>query len=751
MTTNGIKLRPGQQRILQYQDGKMGVSAVPGSGKTWTLSYLAARLISAGAVDPHQEILIVTLVNAAVENFATRISAQLKAQNQLPGVGYRVRTLHGLANDIVRERPDLAGLSSDYQIIDETEADRIKRSVVRDWLQAHSEFFEPYLEYQEHEKEKVYANKNNLPRMVESIATAFIRLAKDRQLTPDALRQMLLNTQISLPLVEMGTQIYRSYQEALIYRGSVDFDDLIRLALHCLNSDPALVSNLRKRWPYILEDEAQDSSLLQQEILSLLAGESGNWVRVGDPNQAIYETFTTASPQYLLDFLKASRVIERTLPESGRSTLSIIHLANSLITWTQEEHPNPQARTALTPPLIQPTPTDDPQPNPPDCPLCIHFHENGLSPDEEIDFVVSEAEKFLADHPDKTVAILSPRNQRAFKFADELKRRGIPYQDSLLQSTSATRLSTGAIANILQYLSDPKSSGKLASAYTVWRRSEREDDARWGFCQEVAKTLRSCHQVEAFLWPTPVRDWLEAFQENGLSPEIKTELEEFREIAKRWQGTILLPIDQMVLTIAQDLFLDPMELALAHKLSSLLRQLSDNHPDWRLPEFTEELVHIARNQRRYLGFSREDEAFDPDRYPGKVLLATMHKAKGLEWDCVFLTSLNNYNFPSGNEYDRYQSEKWFVQGQLNLEAETIAQLKTLLADHPLGWYQPGRASLEARQEFIRERLRLFYVGITRARRWLTATWNTGRGFQKNVAALPFLELINELERKDEAA
>ena len=77
----------------------------------------------------------------------------------------------------------------------------------------------------------------------------------------------------------MGADLYREYQDALNYRGSVDFDDLIRLALRCLESDPALVTLLRQRWPYILEDEAQDSSLLQQKILSLLSGETGNWVR----------------------------------------------------------------------------------------------------------------------------------------------------------------------------------------------------------------------------------------------------------------------------------------------------------------------------------------------------------------------------------------------------------------------------------------------------------------------------------------
>ncbi|MFW5713488.1 MAG: ATP-dependent helicase, partial [Brevefilum sp.] len=742
-----IKLRPGQERILSYQNGKMGVSAVPGSGKTWTLSYFAAKLIRAGAVNPNQEILVVTLVNAAVENFATRISSHLRAENLLPGYGYRVRTLHGLANDIVRERPDLAGLSNDYQIIDETEADRIKRAVVQDWLGSNIDFFEPYLEYEDYQKEKIYDNKYNLPRMVESIATAFIRLAKDRQLTPETLRQRLLNTQIKLPLVEMGTQIYRSYQEALVYRGSVDFDDLIRLALHCLESDPALVDLLRERWPYILEDEAQDSSLLQQQILSILTGDSGNWVRVGDPNQAIYETFTTASPQYFLDFLNKPNVMERTLPESGRSSQSIINLANRLIEWTQTEHPNLEARSALNPPFIQPTPPDDPQPNPMDCPECIQFVERGLSPDEEINYVVTEVEKFLAENPDKTIAILTPRNIRAFKFADELKRREIPYIDSLLQSTSATRLSTGAIANILQYLSNPKSSRKLASAYKVWRRSAREDNERWPFHKEVAKVIRSCDNVEDYLWPSPTQDWLEEALDQVSHQTARQELTDFREVVKRWHNTILLPIDQLVLTVSQDLFLDPVELALAYKLSSLLRQFSDDHPDWRLPEFTEELANIARNERRYLGFSREDEAFNPNLYPGRVLVATMHKAKGLEWDCVFLTSLNNYNFPSGHDYDQFQSEKWFVRGHLNLEAETIAQLKILLEDHPFGWHEPGKASLEARQEFIRERLRLFYVGITRARRWLTATWNTGRTSQKNVAALPFLELINDLERR----
>jgi len=742
-----IKLRPGQQRILRYREGKMGVSAVPGSGKTWTLSYLAAKLIQSGAIDPDQEILVVTLVNAAVDNFSNRISSQLQAENLLPGFGYRVRTLHGLANDIVHERPDLAGLGTHFQILDEVEATRIKKRIARDWLDTHIDFFEPYLEYEAYQKEKIYEKNYNLPAMVESIANAFIRFAKDRQLTPDGLHSLLRETQIALPLVEMGADIYTHYQEALNYRGSVDFDDLIRLALRCLKSDSSLVRLLRKRWPYILEDEAQDSSLLQQEILSLLTGPDGNWVRVGDPNQAIYETFTTANPQYLLDFLERPDVEERSLPESGRSTLSIINLANALINWTRHDHPNPEARRALNPPLIQPTPPGDPQPNPSDCPECIQFVERELSPDQEVQFVVDSVEDWLAEHPDKTIAILSPRNARGFKFVDELNERRIPYMDNLLQSTSATRLSTGAIANIINYLSDPKSSNKLALAYQVWRRAERENEEQWTFLKQVSQWIRGCKQIEEYLWPFGRDDWLDQIDNEHDNPAIYDELLAFREVVRRWQSTIFLPIDQLLLNVAQDLFLDSTELALAHKLSTLLRQFSNAHPDWRLPEFTEELANIARNERKYLGFSQEDKAFNPDLYPGQVVVATMHKAKGLEWDCVFLTSVNNYNFPSGHEYDQFQSEKWYVKDHLNLEAEIITQFITLTEGNPFDWYQPGKASLEARQEFIRERLRLFFMGITRARRWLTVTWNTGRSSNKNVPALPFLELLNRLEGK----
>src|SRR5690606_31461791 len=129
---------------------------------------------------------------------------------------------------------------------------------------------------------------------------------------------------------------------------------------------------------------------------------------------------------------------------------------------------------------------------------------------------------------------------------------------------------------------------------------------------------------------------------------------------------------------------DPKELALAHKLAVLLRSVAESHPTYRLAELVEELAVIARNERRFLGFADEEAGFEPPK--GQVTVATMHKAKGLEWDRVYLMSVNNYDFPSGSAHDTYIDEKWFVRGKMNLKAEVLARLGALAG-------QPGKEGI----------------------------------------------------------
>lgn len=733
--------RPKQEEVLAYNGGTMGVAAVPGSGKTWTLSVLAANLIDAGYLEPDQEILIVTLVNSAVDNFSRRVGDFIEMRGLLPRVGYRVRTLHGLAHDIVRERPGLAGLADDFQIIDERVATSIRNEVVQAWLKANpfalDSFFQP--DYEGDENKLNWLRRERLPDLVSEVALAFIRYAKDYQLTPGHLAARLERMPNFLHLARMGSEIYDSYQRALAYRGAVDFDDLIRLALQTIQLDPQYLARLQQRWPYILEDEAQDSSLLQENILRTLTGPGGNWVRVGDPNQAIFETFTTANPDHLREFIASEADYARELPNSGRSSASIIALANHLIDWTMVEHPREEVRNALDLPEIVPTPPGDPQPNPQDHPEKVFLIENGYAPEEELSVVADSVAQWLEENPDRTVAVLVPRNTRGFQLVDRLRERGIEPVDSLLRSSSTTRLAAGAIANIMQYLADPKSAKKLARVYLVWRREDREIEELSDRLRVISGWIEKIDRVEDFIWPFPVMDWLDTLASNGVAEEVLEHLAEFREVVRRWQSAVLLPVDQMILTFAQDLFDNSTELAIAHKLAVILGRAIRENNDWRLPEFTEELAVIAKNERRFLGFSDEDSGFDPDRYQGKVVVATMHKAKGLEWDRVYLMSVNNYDFPSGQPYDDYISEKWFIRENLNLQAEALAQLDSLVFPEFDEGYQEGKASEGARLEYVRERLRLLYVGITRAKQELIITWNTGRRGEA-LQALPLVAL-----------
>jgi len=736
-----FKPRPKQREVLEYNIGKMGVSAVPGSGKTFTLSALAAQLVASDVLENEQEVLIVTLVNSAVNNFAGRVASFVQLRGLLPHLGYRVRTLHGLAHDIVRERPGLVSLADDFQIVDERAADQIRLEAVEAWLRGHPHTAEEFISLDLDEGRREWAQRSKWPGLVNDVARSFIRQAKDLQLTPGdlgaLLRQPTLFPPQPLPLVNMGLSIYGDYQRALNYRGAVDFDDLIRLALLALNLDPEYLERLQRRWPFILEDEAQDSSQLQEEILRLLVGPNGNWVRVGDPNQAIYETFTTASPRFLRDFREQLDVVPRELPNSGRSTESIIKLANYLIDWTQSKHPVDAVRDSLAPPHIKATPPGDPQPNPPDDPGQVRVIARKFKPGQELQAVVDSLERWLPEHQNDTVAVLVPRNQRGFDLANELKKRGLEYVE-LLRSTMSTRQAAGALANVVNYLADPSSSSKLARVYQVWRRDDREgeDDVK-ARLKAIAGTLRKCRQVEDFLWPQPGRDWLDELEMDDDAPDAREQLAEFRALICRWQEATLLPIDQLILTLAQDLFFEPSDLAVAHKLAVVLRRASASNPDWRLPELTAELAVVAKNERRFLGLSGDDAGFDPENYKGQVIVATVHKAKGLEWDRVYLMSVNNYNFPSAQTHDQFISEKWFVRDRLNLEAEALAQLQALRSGREV--YEEGAATQQARVKYAAERLRLLYVGITRAKKELVITWNTGRRGDQQ-PAVPFIAL-----------
>jgi DNA helicase-2/ATP-dependent DNA helicase PcrA len=771
MNTSTFIPRPAQEQILAYTGGYMGISAVPGSGKTFTLSLLAARLVErmarAGSLDD-REVLVVTFTNSAVENFRGRIGRFLREdRGLLPGVGYRVRTLHGLAHDIVRERPALVGLSENFDIMDERTAADIKRDSVIAYLRAHPDTLTPFINPDN--LARFRAIERDLQDTAIDITNSIIRLGKELRLEPYQLRSRLDRQSGTWPLLELGLHVYADYQRSLLVRGAVDFDDLIVLALKALETDPAFLERLQDRWPYILEDEAQDSSLLQETMLRLLTGKHGNWVRVGDPNQAINTTFTSADVRYLRNFVEENRELARDLPNSGRSTRAIIDLANALINWSRTAHPHLPPEGTLSPPLIEPTPFGDPQPNPEPGVPPFYFHTAELSPEREVEMVIRSVARWLPDHSDKTVAILTPENRHGFHITEALQHFDLPFDDTLLRSNLSTRVAAQVLATVVNYIAQPQVTTQLERVWREvwWPRLGPPQLARLLAAQQGTTTtpeeelpmptsalrkqeppapvaqfsqaLRALNTPENFVFPS-TRDWLNELTWLDESDGLRPVLNAFRSDLQRWTRAAILPIDELLLTIGAELFTEPADLALTHHLAVALAKLANeratSRDQWRLPELAKELDNIAQNKRRVLNFNDTENGYEAT--PGKITVATIHAAKGLEWDRVYITAVNNFSFPSGSESDKYRSERYWARNNLNLVAEAMEQVRQL-STGTLDDYTSGPATQAARLALASERLRLLYVGITRARRELIITYNTGRSHESdpNPPALAF--------------
>jgi len=376
-----------------------------------------------------------------------------------------------------------------------------------------------------------------------------------------------------------------------------------------------------------------------------------------------------------------------------------------------------------------------------------------MSANKEMDVVIQSLKRWLPNNPESTVAILVPRNDRGAKIVESLQKASLPYVE-ILQTSQSTRETSASLNSALSFLENPSQTSHIIRLSDVLMKLKVKINKDNHI--EITRLLKSCQHYEEYLYPIPGKDWLEKLRrlEPPVHSDIIFTLKIIRDYLVRWQKASELPIHQLIITIGQDLFEKQTDLALTHKLALMCEQLSHNHPEWMLPDFSNELDQIANSRRKVLGFTEEDNGFNPDMHAGKVIVTTYHKAKGLEWDRVYLLSVNNYNFPSAVSGDEFMSEKYFYYDSINLEAEVIFKLKALLnEDLEALYYEDGLATQSARIDYAAERLRLFYVGITRAKKELIITWNNGDSHRRQSnplsPAIPFLALKAYMEQSHE--
>ncbi|WP_353932154.1 ATP-dependent helicase [Okeanomitos corallinicola TIOX110] len=726
------KLRPGQTQMADWETGPLAVSAVPGAGKSTGMAAAAAIAIARQYIlaentdnKNFRQLVVVTFTRSAAANLKAKIRKELK-ELSLPQTGFDVYTLHGLAFDIARRYPDLSGLQlENATLITPNQSHRFIRLAVEEWINKHPEMYHRLLEGQQfdgEETEKLRRQSVLRTEILPDLAYTVIHEAKSSGILPSKLYEWSEKTQNNYQILRMSAGLYEEYQKIMYLEDFYDYDDMILAALKVLENKETLRNEKNKIFA-VFEDEAQDSSQLQTQLLETLATDDQsilNLVRVGDPNQAINSTFTPADPIYFREFCKSCENDQRlaTMNQAGRSSRIIIDAANFALEWINSQGlsqwlaKNKYREKPFLEQKIQLVNVNDPQENanPPAVGKGLELY----TPSDikhTVELISQRVIELFQDNSEACGAVLVRENRQGRWLAEALKPIFQENKIKLYDVGEQERRShvPQEILSLLQFCDRPHSPDYLKATLNVLvkRRLIPTQDIN---------TLAIV--PEEFLYPSPLT--------KPQSEIVQTAAHLCRSLLR---AKLELPTYHIISFLALTLKYDQTELATADKLAERVNiQLIGNNSMDAMLKALSEIV----NSERF-------EPVDPENVEaqytkkGQLTIITMHKAKGLDWDYVFLPFLHENLIP-GRFWLPPQGK---FLGDFILPEVARAQIRAALHKNGENIPNVNQAAEDAKYLKMAEEYRLLYVAMTRAKKllWMSAakqapfTWSKPNNVQ----------------------
>lgn len=625
-----ITPREDQKPVLDYKNGYMGISAVPGAGKTTILLALILKLLERNINPEH--IFVLTYMESAARNFKERIKNVYKNSSKLPNIS----TIHGLALRILKENGNYEklGLSGDFEICDDAQRARILN--------------------------EISLNIGIKPKEAEEYDRAVSAFKMSGGTKPDNTPDKQL---------KQFFNFYEQYQNKLKELNLIDYDDMLSGSVKILENNSDILRHYQEICEYIIEDEAQDSSQIQQKLINLLSGKHKNIIRCGDVNQSITSTFSNADVEGFRTFINKYHNVSMNC--SQRCSKDIWDLANKLVKTSLCDE---DSKNSFYEMYMSPVEGKNPEET--------NAVESGIfsTPQEEKNFVLKTIKNTLAKNPNYTIGILLRNNYQVAAWQNLIENSGFKVitRNQCLEQKSIFK----AIFAAMKIILDPFNNQVLSSNYEILSDL---GIYKKGYGQEILKYENPFIQINC--------DYI-----NNIS------LEQFYWDINHWLSLCYLSPNELAVKIAYDLHLikSDIDKSNIHLISTLIKRISmaNNSLDYIVNRLTE--LSKKANLSGFKFFSEEDDD-DKKNLEGKVQIMTMHKSKGDEFNLVFIPELSEKNLP-------------LSISSINLKSSDLTEkVKSTNPNYK------NKTTYELKQEILWENLRLLYVAITRAKNKLYIT------------------------------
>ena len=591
-------LNPEQQEAVLQTNGPLLILAGAGSGKTRVIAHRIAHLVSNRIAWPDR-ILAVTFTNKAAEEMRTRVETLLGTDCRQMWIS----TFHALCARLLRREGPQIGLTRDFVIYDSNDQLTLMKHAIR---------------------ELGVDDASLAPRL----ALSRISHAKNRMEGPEALTANAWS-----PRDQQIGRLYAMYLKALADANALDFDDLLLKTVELFEQSAQVRDRYGEKFQYLMVDEYQDTNRPQYLLVQRLAARHRNLCVVGDPDQSIYK-WRGADLRNILDFehdFPEAKIVR--LERNYRSTQVILDSATAVISQNR----NRKEKRLYTDRAGG---------------AKVLYYRAGDDLDEA-EFIARNAREALHDNVENSVAVLYRTNAQSRTLEDALRRSGTDYK--IIGSVRFyERKEIKDILAYLKLLQNPHDNVSLRRVINVPARGigkgvmESLEGVDTTPRADAAPLLAEAAALEAnSLWTRLVH----AVDHRLLAPRAVASLSAFRDLIASLRD--MVPRESVSIAVGKVI-----------DQTGYLQDLRDERSE-EAESRIENLMELVSAAREYESRQTEPSLAgfvdqlsllsDTDEEAGsrhaRVLLMTMHSAKGLEFPVVVMAGLEEGLFPHSRSSD----------------------------------------------------------------------------------------------------